>query len=83
MGEIPALTYAGALALEDGLRIIMKRAELMEKVCSREGGAMIAAVGLSPEQAEQAAGECGAWAANYNAPKQTVIAVRAENEAAL
>ena len=83
VGEIPALTYAGALALEDGLRIIMKRAELMEKVCSREGGAMIAAVGLSPEQAEQAAGECGAWAANYNAPKQTVIAVRAENEAAL
>lgn len=81
VGEIPALTYAGALGITDGLRVIIKRAELMRDAGQKQGGAMIAAVGLTPEQAEQAAAECGnAWAANYNAPKQTVIAVTAENE---
>ena len=83
VGEIPALTYAGVLSVEDGLKIIVKRAELMQEACTREGGAMIAAVGLTPEKAENAAESCGAWAANYNAPKQTVIAVRNCDEAAL
>lgn len=81
VGEIPALTYAGVLSVADGLKVIIKRAELMQEVCARRGGAMIAAIGLTPDMAEQAATECGnAWAANYNAPKQTVIAVTAENE---
>ena len=82
VGEIPALVYAGALSVEDGLQIICKRAELMQAACEKHGGAMLAAVGLSPEQAEQAAKASGGWAANYNAPKQTVIAVTAENEQA-
>ena len=81
VGEIPALVYAGALNEEDGLRVILKRAELMEEACTQTGGAMIAALKLSPEQAEQAAAECGdAWAANYNSPAQTVIAVKSEKE---
>lgn len=83
VGEIPALVYAGALNVKDGLSIIIKRAELMQAACERSGGAMIAAVNLTPADAEKAAAECGAWAANYNAPKQTVIAVPAENEKAL
>ena len=44
---------------------------------------MLAAVGLTPQEAEEAAQKGGGWAANYNAPKQTVIAVTAENEAEL
>lgn len=83
VGEIPALVYAGALSQEDGMRIICKRAELMQAACEQTGGAMIAALGLTPAEAEQAASVCNAWAANYNAPKQTVIAVRTEDEQAL
>ena len=83
VGEIPALTYAGVLSVSDGLKIIAKRAALMQEACERHGGAMIAAVNLTPEQAEEAAARCGAWTANYNAPRQTVIAVTAENEAKL
>ncbi|MDE6398566.1 MAG: ACP S-malonyltransferase [Clostridiales bacterium] len=83
VGEIPALVYAGALSVQDGLRIICKRAELMQSACEKTGGAMIAAVGLDPAQAEEAAASSGAWAANYNAPKQTVIAVTNENEGKL
>lgn len=81
VGEIPALTYAGVLSAEDGMRVIVERARLMEEATTREGGAMIAALKLTPKQAEEAAAECGgAWAANYNSPMQTVIAVRAEYE---
>lgn len=81
VGEIPALVYAGALTVTDGLRVIIKRAELMRDAGNKRGGAMLAAVGLTPEQAEEAAASCAnAWAANYNAPKQTVIAVSQESE---
>ncbi len=84
VGEIPALVYAGVFSVQDGLRIIEKRAALMEEACTETGGAMIAAVKLTPEQAVLAAQECGdAWAANFNAPQQTVIAVTAEKEAKL
>ncbi len=83
VGEIPALAYADAITVEEGLRIILKRAELMQAACEKQGGAMLAAVGLTPQEAEDAAQKGGGWAANYNAPKQTVIAVTAENEAEL
>ena len=84
VGEVPALAYAGAISVTDGLRIICKRAELMQKACDRHGGAMLAAVGLTPDDAEKAARSVpNAWAANYNAPKQTVIAVSAKSESAL
>ncbi len=75
VGEVPALVYAKALGVEDGLKIIEKRAALMQKACEKTGGAMIAVIGLTPAEAEEIAQNTGAWAANYNAPKQTVLAV--------
>lgn len=83
VGEVPALCYAGALELEDGLKIIEKRAALMQKACEKTGGAMIAVIGLSPQEAEEIAEKTGAWAANYNAPKQTVLAVTNDRSDAL
>lgn len=81
VGEIPALTYAGVFSVRDGLRIIIERARLMDEVCTRTGGSMIAALRITAEQAKEAAAQCGqAWAANYNSPAQTVIAVTAEKE---
>ena len=84
VGEIPALTYAGALSQADGFKVILKRAELMAKAGKECGGSMIAVIGLAPEEAEEVAASVeGAWAANYNSPKQTVIAVTSEAESAL
>ncbi len=83
VGEVPALVYAGALDLVDGLRIIEKRAALMQRACEQTGGAMIAVIGLTPTEAEEIALSTGAWAANYNAPKQTVLAVTTDRADAL
>lgn len=83
VGEIPALVYAGALSQEDGMRIIIKRAELMHAATQNAGGAMIAVLRLAPDMVERIAAECGAWAANYNAPEQTVLAVPSEREQAV
>ncbi len=80
VGEIPALTYAGALTVEDGLRVICKRAELMDAAAAEHAGAMIAVVGLACEAVEEIAKSIpNAWAVNYNAPEQTVIACAAQS----
>lgn len=80
VGEVPALAYAEAVSVEDGMRIIAKRAQLMQEACERTGGAMIAVIGLSSDKVEEIAAAVGdAWAVNYNCPTQTVVAVTGEN----
>lgn len=75
VGEIPALAYAGAFSYEDGFKIIMKRAEIMDKASKVNGGAMVAVIGLTKEAVEDIAKKVpNAWAANYNCPTQTVVA---------
>ncbi len=84
VGEVPALVFAGALTAEDGFRVIQKRAALMQAACEQTGGSMIAAIGITAAQADEiATGLDGVWAANYNAPAQTVLAVRADRTDAL
>lgn len=84
VGEVPALVFAGALTVTDGFAVIRKRAALMQAACEKTGGGMIAAVGLTATQADEiAAAIDGVWAANYNAPAQTVLAVRTEQTEAL
>lgn len=80
VGEIPALTYAEALTVEDGFKVICRRAELMDKAAGERAGAMIAVVGLPCEAVEEIAAQVSdAWAVNYNAPEQTVVACAAES----
>lgn len=80
VGEIPALCYAGALSLSDGLDVIIERARLMDEACLKNRGKMIAVIGLTPQRAEQlAAAVKDCWAVNYNAPQQTVLAVSEES----
>lgn len=75
VGEVPALTYAGVLTEADGFRVIAERARLMQQACEKKGGAMAAVIGLAPEAVEAiAAALPEAWAVNYNAPLQTVVA---------
>ncbi|MBQ8499042.1 ACP S-malonyltransferase [Chlamydia sp.] len=76
LGEYTALTASKRISVEDGLRVVQKRAELMEAACEQSLGGMAAVLGLPSEVVSQALESIGdgIWVANYNAPKQTVIA---------
>lgn len=75
LGEISALTAAGVLAFEDGLKLVSKRALAMQAACEAEPSTMAAILGLENEVVE---GICAkvdgiVVAANYNCPGQLVI----------
>ena len=75
LGEISALTAAGVLAFEDGLKLVSKRALAMQAACEAEPSTMAAILGLENEVVE---GVCEkvegiVVAANYNCPGQLVI----------
>lgn len=78
LGELSALTAAGALSFADGLRLVRQRGELMKAAGEREPGAMAAILALDmptvKEICEQASDEHGAvQVANDNCPGQVVI----------
>lgn len=85
LGEFSALVAAGALSFEDGLRLVSKRAQAMQKACELEAGTMAAVLALPDEVVEAVCEgvEGVVVAANYNCPGQLVIsgAVDAVNEA--
>jgi [acyl-carrier-protein] S-malonyltransferase len=75
LGEISALVAAGVLSFEDGLQLVSKRAEAMQKACEIMPSTMAAVLGLDDEIVEEV---CDAVdgvvvAANYNCPGQLVI----------
>jgi [acyl-carrier-protein] S-malonyltransferase len=77
MGQYSALVAAGALSLEDGVRLVRQRGILMQ--ASRQGrdGAMAALIGLDDERLPElvaAASAHGTFVvANRNAPGQVVV----------
>ncbi len=85
LGEFSALVVAGALSLEEGLRLVAKRAEAMQRACEVEQGTMAAVINLPDATIEQVCASVDGVvvAANYNCPGQLVIsgAVDAVNEA--
>src|SRR5690554_2026355 len=78
LGEYSALTAAGALTLEDAVRIVRVRADAMQAAVPVGTGAMAAVLGLSDddvrEVCREAAGSEVVEAVNFNAPAQVVIA---------
>ena len=75
LGELSALTAAGALSFEDGLRLVSARARAMQKACEAKPSTMAAIIALPDEKVEEicAATEGVVVAANYNCPGQIVI----------
>lgn len=88
LGEITALACAGALSAGDALRLAHERGRLIAEACSEAPGTMRAVVGL-PVQEVMALLEGGSaggvtsrtgdtpprvWPANFNGPKQLVLA---------
>jgi [acyl-carrier-protein] S-malonyltransferase len=76
LGEYTALVAAGSLALEDALRMVRRRGELMMDAGKREEGTLAALVGLDEATVEAICAQSGAEVANYNAPTQTVVGGR-------
>lgn len=76
LGEISALTAAGAVSLEDGFKIIKARGDCMQKAAEASGGAMVAILGLTADEISTICESVDGYVlpVNYNAPGQTVIA---------
>ena len=75
LGEFSALTAAGALDFEDGLRLVAIRANAMQKACEMVEGTMAAILGLSSEMIEDVCSQVEGVVvpANYNCDGQVVI----------
>lgn len=75
LGEFSALVAAGALSLEEGLKLVSKRAQAMQKACEMQPSTMAAIIGLSDEVIEEVCASIPevVVAANYNCPGQLVI----------
>jgi [acyl-carrier-protein] S-malonyltransferase len=86
LGEYSALVAAGALALEDAVRIVRARGRAMQDAVPPGAGAMAAVMGVEPAALEEICREVSAAkdptgepfgvvsCANFNAPGQIVIA---------
>ena len=75
LGEFSALTAAGAINFESGLKLVSKRAEAMQKACDHEPGTMAAVLGMEDDLVEKICADTEGIvvAANYNCPGQLVI----------
>jgi [acyl-carrier-protein] S-malonyltransferase len=79
LGEYSAIGAAGGLGLEDLVRTVRRRGQLMQEAVPVGVGAMAAVLGPDRSTVESACREAStvgevAVAANFNAPEQTVIA---------
>lgn len=75
LGEFSALVAANALSFEDGLRLVIARANAMQKACEMQPSTMAAILGLADEVVEETCAGIDAVVvpANYNCPGQLVI----------
>ena len=76
LGEFSALAASGALSFEDGLTLVSKRADAMQKACESNPSTMAAIIGLPDETVEKICADIRdeiVVCANYNCPGQIVI----------
>ncbi len=75
LGEFSALVANAALSFEDGLRLVIERANAMQSACEQQPGTMAAVLGLEDEKVEEICASIDKIVvpANYNCPGQLVI----------
>lgn len=78
LGEFTALTAAGAMSFEDGLRVVRERGKFMQEACDVTQGGMAAVIGLDEVLTREACAEAGVVLANLNCPGQLVISGAAD-----
>ena len=86
LGEFSALVAAGAMAFEDGLRLVIARANAMQKCCEIKPSTMAAILKLDDKTVEDVCAEITAAGdivvpANYNTTGQLVISGTVEGVA--
>jgi [acyl-carrier-protein] S-malonyltransferase len=73
LGEFTALTAAGAMSFEDGLKVVRQRGRFMQEACAATQGGMAAIIGLGEAATREVCTEAGVVLANLNCPGQLVI----------
>jgi [acyl-carrier-protein] S-malonyltransferase len=80
MGQYSALVAAGAISLEDGVRLVRERGRVMKDAGTAHPGAMAAIIGMEDAALEDVCRQASARhaglnvvCANYNSPGQVVI----------
>ncbi|MBS0188237.1 MAG: ACP S-malonyltransferase [Planctomycetes bacterium] len=77
LGEYTALTIAGAMSCEDGLKLVALRGRAMQDAAEASHGGMVALIGADETQAQEvceaARGQDVLVCANFNAPGQIVL----------
>jgi [acyl-carrier-protein] S-malonyltransferase len=73
LGEFTALTAAGAMSFEDGLKVVRQRGRFMQEACDATSGGMAAIIGLDEAPTREVCAQAGVALANLNCPGQIVI----------
>ena len=77
LGEYTALTFAGALTFEDGLRLVRQRGEAMQAAAAARAGSMVSILILEQAQVEAIVAQASAHGlvriANYLCPGNLVV----------
>jgi [acyl-carrier-protein] S-malonyltransferase len=73
LGEITALTAAGAFDFATGLRVVAERGQLMQRACEQTSGTMASIIGEEREKIAALCAEFEVEMANLNCPGQIVI----------
>lgn len=73
LGEYAALTAAGAIDFEDGVRLVRARAQAMADAAAQQPGGMVAMLGGERDDVYELAADLGLSLANDNAPGQIVL----------
>ena len=84
LGEFSALVANKVLTFEDGLRLVAKRANAMQKACELQPGTMAAVIGAEDSLVESICAsirDTVVVPANYNSPGQIVISGTVEGVA--
>ncbi|MCU0651782.1 MAG: ACP S-malonyltransferase [Candidatus Omnitrophica bacterium] len=78
LGEYTTLVAAECLTLEEGIKLVRKRGEIMEQAATRAPGKMAAVLELPLEKLKEICVLSDAEIANLNSPVQAVISGKAE-----
>jgi [acyl-carrier-protein] S-malonyltransferase len=81
LGEFTALTAAGAMTFEEGLKVVRQRGRFMQEACAATQGGMAAIIGLNEAATREVCAEAGVVLANLNCPGQIVISGASEKMA--
>ena len=76
LGEYGALCCASYFTFEDALRLLARRAELMDEACRKVPGTMASILtngSVGQDVFEKICSDCGIYVANFNSPAQIVI----------